>query len=165
MAPRVKKIIRNRMPLEINIRLGSKKDPYYIQLKRRGYLGDTHTLTAELFEHEAVDRNIKAGNIQVITKAEYDDLDYHGATPQERPISRHVISADGVTPLTDGGIIRESDSSRVVAVNDGKGNFIRPGPGGAAQVNDSVNPARAPATGSTDNPVKEVGVVRRKRNT
>jgi hypothetical protein len=164
MAARVKKIIRNKLPLEINIRLGSKKDPYYIQLKRRGNLGDTHVLSGDLFDHELVERNIRAGNIEVITKAEYDDLEYFGEGNSPRPTTPNVISADGVTPLSDGGIIRESETSKVVAVADGKGNFVRPGPGGAAQVSDTTNPGRSQAPGTTDNPVKEIGVVRRKRN-
>jgi hypothetical protein len=132
MASKTKKIIRNLHPVPLNLRFGSKRDPYYITLSRRGMSGDYTEVPPDIVDHPDFSRNV-GNSFEIISAAEAKKIQYG-----ERA-AKTAIEADKQFKLE-----RMSDTSTTIGQLDDKGNIARTG---------DVNPMRARSVGTVDNPV------------
>jgi hypothetical protein len=175
---KTRQVIRNLHSVEVNLRLGSRKDPYYINLRRRGAPGDTHSVPVELTDHDQYERNV--GRLfEPITADEYARLEY--GTPEIRKVQGLAISnAEGTGDLVFTGIVKNSELSTTVATVDAQGNLTRAQQAPTTQevtaptrmkvpgtVDFNMPPDAAPPTPqvAADAGVVAKGVVRRKRST
>jgi hypothetical protein len=131
MATKSKKVIRNLHQIPVNLRFGSKRDPYHITLSRRGATGDYVEVPGDIADHPDFGRNIGV-TFEIISAAEAKKI---------------VYGNNAARPATESDITfkleRMSDSSTTIGNLDEKGNITRL----------DVNPARSQAVGTTDNPV------------
>lgn len=132
MATKSKKIIRNLHQVPVNLRFGSRKDPYHITLQRRGQSGDWVEVPGDIADHPDFGRNVGLA-FEIISAAEAKKIQYG-----ERA-SRTAMEADKQFKLE-----RMSDTSTTIGQLDAKGNIARTG---------DVNPMRSRAVGTTDNPI------------
>lgn len=136
MATKSKKIIRNLHTVPVNLRFGSRKDPYHITLQRRGQSGDWVEVPADIADHPDFGRNVGL-SFEIISAAEAKKIQYG-----ERA-AKTAMESDKAFKLER----MEDQSTTVGLVNAEKRatwNDIRTG---------DVNPMRSRATGSVDNPV------------
>ena len=136
MATKTKKIIRNLHPLPVNLRFGSKRDPYHITLSRRGQSGDWVEVPGDVADHPDFNRNV-GSTFEIISAAEAKKIQYG-----ERA-AKTAMESDMAFKLER----MEDRSTTVGLVNAEKGatwNDIRTG---------DVNPMRSRAVGSVANPV------------
>jgi hypothetical protein len=141
---KVKKIIRNLHTVPLNLRFGSKKDPYYLQLARRGQRGDFIEVPADVTEHMSFGQNV-GKSFEIISAAEAKKIEYDAATTQTMLDSGEFVGPLGQT-LTAGRISNTEDDSHVIGGFDEKGNVVR--------LKD-VGPRRSQAVGTQDNPVPD----------
>lgn len=132
MATKSKKIIRNLHQVPLNLRFGSKRDPYHITLSRRGQSGDYTEVPADIADHPNFNRDLGSA-FEIISVAEAKKIEYG-----ERA-ARTATEADKAFKLE-----RMSDTSTTIGQLDDKGNVARTG---------DVNPMRARSVGTTDNPI------------
>lgn len=135
MATKAKKIIRNLHQVPVNLRFGSRKDPYYLTLSRRGTDGDWVEIPGDIADHPDFNRNV-GNTFEIISLAEAKKIQY------ENRAMRTAMESDKQFKLE-----RMSDTSTTIGLVDAdlkKGGVVRTG---------DVNPLRSNATGSVDNPV------------
>lgn len=141
---KTKKIIRNLHTVPLNLRFGSKKDPYYLQLARRGEPGDFVEVPAELTDHVSFGSNVGV-SVEVISAAEAKKIEYNVAATQTLMESGEFVGPLGQT-LSAGTMVNVEDSSHPVGGIDEKGHAVR--------LKD-VGPRRSQAVGTQDNPLGE----------
>lgn len=134
MATKTKKIIRNLHPVPLNLRFGSKRDPYYITLNPRGMSGDYVEVPHDVADHPDFGRNV-GNSFEIISVTEAKKIQYG-----ERA-AKTAMEVDKQFKLE-----RMSDTSTTIGTLDEKGNLARTG---------DVNPMRSRAVGTTDNPIPE----------
>ena len=137
MAPSTKKVIRNLHFMPVNLRFGSKKDPYYITLARRGSLGDVVEIPADFTDHPDFNRNVNV-TFEIISSAEAKKIQY------ESNVTQTAMETD-----RNFKIERVEDTSTTIGFVDAdpkKGGVIRTG---------DTNPMRSRVRGTVDNPVPE----------
>jgi hypothetical protein len=129
-----KKIIRNLHAVPVNLRFGSRKDPYYLTLNRRGESGDWVEVPGDFTEHPDFNRNLGLA-FEIISSAEAGKIQYG-----ERS-SKPAIEEDRTFKLE-----RMSDTSTTIGMvdADAKAGITRA---------TNVGPMRSNATGTVDNPV------------
>jgi hypothetical protein len=127
-----KRVIRNLHPMPVNLRFGSKRDPYHITLQRRGQSGDYVEVPGDIAEHPDFNRNVGL-TFEIISVAEAKKIQYGDRS------AKTAIETDKNFKLE-----RMSDLSTTIGHLDAKGNLTR---------TDDVNPMRSRAVGTTDNPV------------
>lgn len=134
MATKTKKIIRNLHQVPVNLRFGSRKDPYYLTLSRRGSDGDWVEVPGDIADHPDFNRNV-GNTFEIISAAEAKKIQY------ESRAMKTAIESDAQFKLE-----RMSDTSTTIALVDAdpkRGGIIRTG---------DANPMRSRATGTVDNP-------------
>lgn len=131
MASKTKKIIRNLHQVPLNLRFGSRKDPYHITLQRRGSTGDYIEVPSDITDHPDFSRNLGL-SFEIISTAEAKKIQY------EDRAMRTATEADRAFRLE-----RMEDKATAIGSIDDKGNVLRM----------DVNPTRSTATGTQDNPV------------
>lgn len=142
---KTKKIIRNLHAVPLNLRFGSKKDPYYLQLARRGQPGDFVEIPAELTEHISFGTNVGV-SFEIISAAEAKKITY------DVPGTQTLLEGGGelLGPLGEnlsaGAVVNVEDSSQPVGGIDAKGNIVR--------LKD-VGPRRSNAVGTQENPIPD----------
>lgn len=134
-----KKVIRNLHQVPVNLRFGSRKDPYHITLKRRGESGDWVEVPGDVADHPDFGRNVGVA-FEVISMAEAKKIAYN-----ERAM-KTAMEADKTFRVE-----RMEDTSTTIGTIDAD-----PKRGGVTRTGD-VNPLRSRATGTQDNPVQEPG--------
>lgn len=131
MATKSKKVIRNLHQIPVNLRFGSKRDPYHITLSRRGSSGDYVEVPGDIADHPDFNRNVGV-TFEIISMAEAKKI---------------VYGSNAARPATESDITfkleRMSDTSTAIGNLDEKGNVTRL----------DVNPTRSLAVGTTDNPI------------
>ena len=127
-----KTVIRNLHGMPVNLRFGSKRDPYHITLQRRGQSGDYVQVPADIVDHPDFSRNTGL-TFEIISLAEANKIEYGDRK------AKTATEMDKTFKLE-----RMSDQSTTIANIDEKGNLTR---------TDDVNPMRSRAVGTTDNPV------------
>lgn len=137
MATKTKKIIRNLHPMPVNLRFGSKRDPYHITLQRRGQSGDWVEIPADIADHPDFNKNVGL-SFEIISLAEAKKISY-----EERAM-KTAMEADRTFRLE-----RMEDTSTTIGYVD-----ANPKNGGVIRTGDA-NPMRSRATGSQDNPVND----------
>lgn len=141
---KTKKIIRNLHAVPLNLRFGSKKDPYYLQLARRGQPGDFVEVPAELTEHLSFNKNVGV-SFEIISAVEAKKIQYDVRGTQTLMESGEFVGPLGQT-LTAGTMVNTEEASLPIGGLDDKGNVVR--------LND-VGPRRSNAVGTQDNPLGE----------
>lgn len=139
---KAKKIIRNLHFVPLNLRFGSKKDPYYLQLARRGQSGDVVEIPGDLTEHLLFGRNVGV-SFEIISAAEANKITYDAPATQTLMDSGQFVGPLGQT-LSAGTIVNTEESSIAVGGIDAKGQAVR--------LRD-VGPLRSTAVGTQDNPI------------
>lgn len=137
MATSTKKVIRNLHPMPVNLRFGSKHDPYYITLARRGMLGDVVEVPANFTDHPDFNRNVGV-TFEIISSAEAKKITYETAVVQTAMASDKNFKIE-----------RMEDTSTTVGFVDAD-----PKKGGVVRTGDT-NPMRSRVRGTVDNPVPE----------
>ena len=134
---RGRKIIRNLHPIPLTLRLGSSRDPFHINLARRGTPGDYVEVSPDLTEHPQFTRNVNV-TFEVISAAEAGKIEYHMAP------SRTASESDEYNVTLE----RMEDKSTTVATveldDKGRPKFQR------VTAQESRNPARSNAPGTVD---------------
>lgn len=143
---KARKIIRNLHSMPLNLRFGSKKDPYHLQLARRGTSGDTVEIPGDLTEHLSFNQNV-GRSFEVISAVEAKKITYDAPATQTMLEKGEFLGPLGQT-LTTGGIQNTEDMSHPVGGIDAKGNIVR--------LKD-VGPRRSQAVGTQDNPLPNEG--------
>lgn len=132
-----KKVIRNLHTMPVNLRFGSKRDPYYITLSRRGTLGDVVEVPADFTDHPDFNRNAGV-TFEIISSAEAKKIQYETATVQT------AMSSD-----KNFKIERMEDTSTTVGLVD-----ANPKNGGVIRTGDT-NPIKSRTRGTVENPIPE----------
>lgn len=132
-----KKVIRNLHPMPVNLRFGSKRDPYYITLSRRGMLGDVVEIPADFTDHPDFNRNVNV-TFEIISSAEAKKIEYESNNTQTAMETDRNFKIE-----------RVEDTSTTVGLVDAD-----PKHGGVIRTGDT-NPMRSRARGTVDNPVPE----------
>ena len=137
MAANTKKVIRNLHPMPVNLRFGSKRDPYYITLSRRGIIGDVVEIPADFTDHPDFNKNVNV-TFEIISSAEAKKIQYESNTVKT------AIDSD-----RNFKIERMEDTATTVGLVD-----ANPKNGGVVRTGD-INPMRSRVRGTVDNPVPE----------
>lgn len=141
---KAKKIIRNLHSVPLNLRFGSKKDPYYLQLARRGQNGDVIEVPGEIADHISFSQNV-GKSFEIISAAEAKKIEYDTPVTQTLMNGGEFVGPLGET-LRAGTVVNLEDNAQPVGGFDEKGNLVR--------LKD-VGPRRSTAVGTQDNPVPE----------
>lgn len=129
-----KKIIRNLHGVPVNLRFGSRKDPYYLTLSRRGESGDWVEIPGDMTEHPDFSRNLGLA-FEIISAAEAKKIEYGDRS------SKPAIEGDKTFKLE-----RMRDTATTIGHIDAD---VKVGVTRAT----NVGPMRSNATGTVDNPV------------
>lgn len=148
MAPKqaATKPIRNLAHVNVRIRLGSKRDPYHIDLQPRGRRGDVQYIPVDLMDHPAFLSN-KGRIFEVITKLQADKIEYEDFQG-ERYLPEGMLPGVQVT--------RQKDAEVVVSTytEDEKGKLRETSRGRhGVEVDEAVGIKRATVRGTEDNPI------------
>lgn len=141
---KAKKIIRNLHPMPLNLRFGSKKDPYYLQLARRGQNGDFVEVPGDIADHISFNQNV-GKSFEIISAAEAKKITYDSPVTQTLLDGGEFVGPTGEI-LTAGKVVNPEDNSSPVGGFDEKGNLVR--------LKD-VGPRRSQAVGTQDNPIPD----------
>ncbi len=142
-AKKTTQYIRNLTPMPVNVRLGSRKDPYYVRLERRGMKGDVHAVPVDLTEHPAF-LNSKGKLFELLTKVQVEKIEY----------LEPGIVRDPVFTTNRAEIVRPQDNVVQTAQIGDKHRLVKDDPLQAVRGNEGISISRAPVPGSIDNPVE-----------
>jgi len=143
MATKTKKNIRNLHQVPLNLRFGSRKDPYYITLQRRGQSGDCVEIPGDMTDHPDFSRNLGL-SFEIISAAERSKIEYGDNSAKPAILTDKTFKLERMSDL----------STTIGIINDD------PKTGGVTRVKRDVNPGRSTATGTVDNPVLERGAAK-----